>query len=96
MRDQRGKSRARGQDGPILPARVANAIRTQDSLDLVARGFSHIFTTLSLRGRPGRDGCQSALWDCFGNTFSTWRQIRPPKQSHNALWQPSRAGQSGQ
>ena len=37
-----------------------------------------------------RDSCQSALWDCFGDAFSTWRQIRPPKQSHNALWQPSR------
>ena len=25
------------------------------------------FATLRLRGRPGRDGCQSALWDCFGD-----------------------------
>ena len=24
------------------------------------------FATLTLRGRPGQDGCQSALWDCFG------------------------------
>ena len=24
------------------------------------------FVTLRLRGRPGQDGCQSALWDCFG------------------------------
>ena len=23
------------------------------------------FATLRLCGRPGRDGCQSALWDCF-------------------------------
>ena len=26
----------------------------------------------------------------LGDAFSTWRQIRPPKHSHNALWQPSR------
>ena len=44
------------------------------------------FTTLNLHGRPGWDGCQSALWDCF----STWRQIYLPKQSHIALWLPSR------
>ena len=25
-----------------------------------------VFVTLRLRGRPGRDDCQSALWDCFG------------------------------
>ena len=25
-----------------------------------------LFATLRLRGRLGRDGCQSALWDCFG------------------------------
>lgn len=31
----------------------------------------------------------SALWDCFGGEFSTWRQIRQPKHFHNALWQPS-------
>ena len=24
-----------------------------------------LFATLRLRDRPGRDGCQSALWDCF-------------------------------
>ena len=27
---------------------------------------SIVFATLRLRGRPGRDGCQSAFWDCFG------------------------------
>ena len=54
--------------------------------------YSVLFANLRLRGRPSRDGCQSALWDCFGHAFSTWRQIRPPKQSHNALWQPSRPG----
>ena len=49
---------------------------------------SSVFATLRLRERPGRDGCQSASWDAF----LTWPQIRPPKQSHNALWQPSRPG----
>ena len=81
-----------------------------------------------VRRRPGRDGCESALWDGFGgrtfnmtansspktvpqctfttmlcaghrvemvvkvhcenvleDAFSTRRQIRPPKQTHNAL-----------
>ena len=28
----------------------------------------------------------------LGDAFSTWREIRPPKQSHNALGQPSRPG----
>ena len=28
----------------------------------------------------------------LGDAFSTWRQICPSKQSHNALWQPSRPG----
>ena len=35
------------------------------------------FATLRLRGRQGRDGCQSALWDCFGDAFSTWRKFMP-------------------
>ena len=28
----------------------------------------------------------------LGDVFLTWRRIRPQKQSHNALWQPSRPG----
>ena len=28
----------------------------------------------------------------FWARMHTWWQIRPPKQSHNALWQPSRPG----
>ena len=36
------------------------------------------------------------LWKCIvglsGDVFSTWRPKRPLKQSHNALWQPSRSG----
>ena len=34
-----------------------------------------LFATLRLRGRLGRDGCQSALWDCFEGQ-------KPPKRSH--------------
>ena len=52
--------------------------------------FSHIFSTLRLRGRLGRDGCQCALWDCFGGKITAMLKMRPPKYSHNALWQPSR------
>ena len=52
--------------------------------------MKHPFATLRLRGRPERDVCQSTLWDCFGGRISTWPQIRRPKQSHNALWHPSR------
>ena len=48
--------------------------------------------TLNLSIRPfevvretGLRWLSSALWDCFGGRISTWRQICPPKQSHNAL-----------
>ena len=54
--------------------------------------FSHIFATLKLPGRPDRDGCQSALWDCFGDKIAAMLKMRLPKQSHNALWQPSWPG----
>ena len=33
---------------------------------LCLRLVADLFATLRLRGKPGRDGCQSALWDCFG------------------------------
>ena len=33
------------------------------------------------------------FWNCIvGLFFSTWRQICPPKESHNALWQTSWPG----
>ena len=54
-----------------------------------------VFATLSLRGRPGQDGCQSALWDCFGRRIFNMAAVLPPKQSRNALWQPSRPGLPG-
>ena len=40
-----------------------------------------LFATLTLRGRPGSDGCQSALWGCFAAML----KMRHPKESHNAL-----------
>ena len=33
----------------------------------------------------GRDGCQSALWDCFGGQICRHVENSPLKQSHNAL-----------
>ena len=47
------------------------------------------FATLRLRGRPGRDGCQSALWDYFGERICRHVENASQKKSHNALWQPS-------
>ena len=40
----------------------------------------YLLATLRLRGRPGRDGCESALWE-----FAAMLNMRPPKQSHNAI-----------
>ena len=44
-----------------------------------------LFATLRLRGWSGRDGCQSALWDCFGWRICRYVEKSSPKQSHNAL-----------
>ena len=52
--------------------------------------FHSLFATLRLRGRLARDGFQVHCGTVLGDAFSTWRQICPPKQSHNALSQPSR------
>ena len=40
----------------------------------------------------GRDGFKRHCGTVMGNEFLTWRQIRFPQQSHNALWQPSQPG----
>ena len=37
------------------------------------------FATLRLRRRPGRDGCQSALWDCFGEQICSHVENASPK-----------------
>ena len=37
------------------------------------------FATLRLRGKPGRDGCQSALWDCFGDRICRHVENASPK-----------------
>ena len=44
-----------------------------------------VFAILRLHWRLGRDGNQSALWDCFGDEFAAMLKMRPTKQSHNAL-----------
>ena len=56
--------------------------------------FSHIFATLRLRGRPGRDGCQLKVHcgTVLGAKLHPCWKCVPPKQSHNALWQPSWPG----
>ena len=51
-----------------------------------------VLATLRLRTGPGRDGCQSALWDCFRGRICRHVENACPKQSHNALWHPSRLG----
>ena len=38
-----------------------------------------LFATLRLRGRPGRDGCQSALWDCLGGRIYNMAANLSPK-----------------
>ena len=42
-----------------------------------------LFATLRSRGRPGRDGCRSALWDCFKDEFAAMLKIRP--QNHDVI-----------
>ena len=54
--------------------------------------FHSLFATWRSRARPARDGCQVHCGTVLGDAFSTWRQICPPKQSHNAHSQPSRHG----
>ena len=46
------------------------------SLSLFFLGPSK-FTTLRLRGRPGRGGFIEHCGTVLGHAFSTWRQIRP-------------------
>ena len=43
-----------------------------------SRQHDPVFATLRLRGRPGLDGCQTALWVCFGGrTFNTAANSSP-------------------
>ena len=37
------------------------------------------FATLRLRERRGRDGCESALWDCFGGQICRHVENATPK-----------------
>ena len=54
---------------------ILSANRSRTILDVCERldpvlcpYCSYLLATLRLRGRPGRDGCESALWDCFKGT----------------------------
>ena len=41
--------------------------------------FFGLFATLRLRGRPGRDGCPSAMWDCFKGWICHHAEKASPK-----------------
>ena len=49
-----------------------------------------ILASLSLRGSLDEMVVKVHCGTVLGDAYSTWRQIRPPKQLHNGLWQPSR------
>ena len=51
-----------------------------------------LFATLRLRGRLGRDGCQSALWDCFEGQIWRHNENASPKTVPQCTWPPSRPG----
>ena len=42
--------------------------------------FMAIIRHFEVARETGGDGCQRALWVILREAFSTWRQIRPPKQ----------------
>ena len=47
---------------------------------------------LRLRWKPNWDGCQSALWDCFGGQICRHFENSSPKTVPQCTWQPSRPG----
>ena len=55
-----------------VTARTNSAQRKNASVRMV-------FATLRLRGGTGRDGCQSALWDCFGGRICRHVENASPK-----------------
>ena len=52
--------------------------------------YISLFATLRLAGRPGRDGCQSALWDCFGGRICHHVENSSPKAVTQCTLKPSR------
>ena len=46
---------------------------------LISESKRFQFATLRLRGRPGRDGYQSASWDCFGDRICRHVENASPK-----------------
>ena len=67
-----------------LALRMFHEIKVQNAHDQI-RHFEFARET-------GRDGCESALWYCFGEQICRHVESATQKQSHNALSQPSRAG----
>ena len=63
--------------------------------------FFGLFVTLRLRGRPGRDCCQSALWDCFWGWICHHVEKASPKTvpqctlTTTSTWSPTQP-QSGE
>ena len=45
----------------------------------------HVIKVQNARDQIRHFGCESALWDCFGRQICRHAEMRPPKQSHNAL-----------
>ena len=54
----------------------------------------HDRDTLVFFGRPGRGGCRSALWDCFGGQISLHVENASPKTVPQGTRQPTRPGPS--
>ena len=52
--------------------------------------YISLFATLRLAGRPGRDDCQSALWDCFGGRICHHVENASPKAVPQCTLKPSR------
>ena len=55
-----------------------------------------VFATLRLRGRPGRDGCQTALWDCFGGRIFNMAANSSPNTVPPGLQRNLKVGNSPQ
>ena len=51
-----------------------------------------VISLFEVARRPGRDGCQSALWDCFGERISRHVKNLLPETVPQCLLKPSRPG----
>ena len=50
----------------ITPFMISKMFHSKMEQNSYTKQSHSAIRTLSLRGRAGQDGCQSALWDCFG------------------------------